>query len=606
MSKKSASTVFGMPFKKEPRRGQMEVFEEIINNKNSRSLNVQLPTGYGKSFVSAGVYSILKKQNRVNRLLIIVPRDAQSEQYEKDGHLDLADAIVGGPLAINDVRFGGVQSVKHHRNGTRQAFVLTIQALQRGGTGDILRELLSSGKWMITVDEYHHYGDDRAWGKIVKSLPYNFLLAMSATPYRPEDDSVFGNPDIIVSYREAVKQKCLKPLVGHSYIYQIDAYLNGDIISYTTDELIEEAGGSSPEIIEKHRIERNMRWSPKYVSPLVTHPIERMCSERLRTGYKLQAIIGAMSVSHAEMVCEQIRTMYPELSVDWVGTGNNGRSPDINRRILKKFCPPKNEITGTRIPELDILVHVGIAGEGLDSGNVSEVIHLNKASINNSNNQENGRAARYLPGVKGHINFDSCSEYAEKGYVGDAIMDAMDCLPASHEPEEPNSDPIDNDYQEMPDNPGILIYDMYLKDIDSGAPEVMMMAESLVAVSGCFKEQLGDPESELHKKAVIHLNAMREKDAEEFNEKSIVCQWKEQVGLAITKLTGLVVSMMKGKAIRVNSALAGDVKRRINTRKKRTIGEVRNDIQTLKTHWQWAKNLEKEILETKEVPSWLQ
>ena len=66
-----------------------------------------------------------------------------------------------------------------------------------------------------------------------------------------------------------------------------------------------------------------------------------------------------------------------------------------------------------------------MAGEGLDTCNVSEIVHLNSAGINNSNNQENGRAARFLEDVTGHINFDSSSEYAGKGYLGEKIMDAM-------------------------------------------------------------------------------------------------------------------------------------------------------------------------------------
>ena len=594
-----------MPFKKDPRDGQKKVFERVISDDELRSLNIQLPTGYGKSFVNAGVYSILKKQNRVNRLLVIVPRDAQNEQYEKDGPNDLRDAGVDGPLVVNDVRFSGLQALKHHRGGTRQVFVLTVQSML-GQNGEIIREMMKTGSWMVTVDEYHHYGDDKAWGKAVTSLPYSFLLAMSATPFRMDDDSAFGKPDVVVSYREAVGQKCLKPLKGHSYIYQIDAILScGDVVTYTTDELIDEAGSCSPDAIEKHRIERQMRWSPKYVSPLITHPIERMHNERLKTGYKLQAIIGAMCVSHAEMVCEQIKSLYPELKVDWVGTGNDGRSVDVNRRILKEFCPPKDKIDNMRHPTLDILVHVGMAGEGLDCVNVSEIVHLNKASVNNSNNQENGRASRYLPGVEGNINFDSCSEYATKGYIGNAIMDAMDCLPPqSEEQEEREQGEIE--YEPMPDEPKILIYNMSLKEIDSGSPEVTRMAKVLSELTNSYQDQIGDPNSFLHSKAKVHYLAMRSEEAEQYNEKSIVSQWKEQVSSAVSKMTGLIIRMLQGKSIRFDRTLVGDIKRRINTRKKKALGEIQNDVNVLKSHYQWIKNLEGEILQTKEIPTWLQ
>lgn len=81
--------------------------------------------------------------------------------------------------------------------------------------------------------------------------------------------------------------------------------------------------------------------------------------------------------------------MFPELSVEWVGTGSNGRSDKDNRDILRRFCPPK--VDGKRRKQdidLDVLVHVGMAGEGLDTVFVSEVIHLNPANRNNSNDQK--------------------------------------------------------------------------------------------------------------------------------------------------------------------------------------------------------------------------
>ena len=83
---------------------------------------------------------------------------------------------------------------------------------------------------------------------------------MSATPYRPTEDSAFGRPLIEISYREAVEERAIKPLRGQAYDYLIDAVLeNGDIRSFTTAELIKVAGGDGPEQIEKMRIKRKMR-----------------------------------------------------------------------------------------------------------------------------------------------------------------------------------------------------------------------------------------------------------------------------------------------------------------------------------------------------------
>ena len=362
-----STIVHGVPFRQEPRDGQKRIFDKAIEA-GRRDLNVKLPTGYGKTLAAVGVYAIRQKHFGLNRLLFITPTIAQHEAFCCDGHHDLACAGVTGPHAIIDIGFyGAVGALKKHRTNVAQVFATTIQGLC-GNNGNIVKALLETGRWMIVVDEYHHYGIDKAWGQQAKALNYEFLLAMSATPYRPDEDSAFGKPDVEVAYRDGVEQKAVKRLVGHSYIYKIDAIdADGEIKSMTSSELADAAGGCDPEKIEKFRIERKMRWSPKYVSPLVSIPIERMLSVRINTGYKVQAIIGAMCVSHAELVCDQLKTIFPELAIDWVGTGTNGRSNEANKAIIKKFCPPKKENNGavTRDdPSLDVLVHVGIAGEG--------------------------------------------------------------------------------------------------------------------------------------------------------------------------------------------------------------------------------------------------
>lgn len=625
------STLQNLPFRKNPRPGQAKVFAEVQNA--SRSLNIKLPTGYGKTFTACGCYSLLQRAGRANRLLYIVPTSKQLDQFEKDGWRDLEDAGVDGPLKVVDISFFSANALQRHRNNEAQVYATTIQAMVTKAGMDRVGELLKTGRWMVVVDEYHHYGIDAVWGRAVLALNYEFLLAMSATPNRPNEDSAFGLPDVDISYREAEEERAVKPLVGHSYVYRIDAVMpTGEVRSYTTSEIAEELGvkDGSPEKMEKMRIERKMRWSPKYVSPLVSIPIERMLTRSVNTGYLLQAIIGAMCVSHAKLVCEQISAMYPELCVDWVGTGDDGRSPEENKRVLSRFCPPKDD-QGRRDPILEggkwivkidgkeeeyvrVLVHVGMAGEGMDSLNVSEVVHLNPASVNNTNNQENGRAARYLPGVVGNINFDSSSEYAQKGYTGDAIMDAMDMVP----PRPSESGPCETcgqspcacntplEIERLPDEPTIHIQDMEIITVDSGGVKTM---EKIIASSPHFptysEADLSNPESGIRQFALELYRQMRAEEARQHDEKSRVLQWRESVKSALSVVTGRVISAMKKSSdLRVEKSLAGDIKKRINGRKKAILGEVTEDVEVCRRHYQWVKALESEVID-RGVPSWL-
>lgn len=615
-----------LSFRKDPRSGQAKVFNQVLSGS---SLNVQLPTGYGKTFTAVGAYSILKKNNRANRLLFIFPTDAQLEQFYKDGHNDLRDADVDGPHRVIDIRFYGANAIKKHRKNEAQVFAITVQSLIQSRGADNVIGLMEQGQWMVVVDEYHHYGLEKSWGMSVTNLPYSYLLAMSATPQRPGDDGAFGKPDVAISYSDAAKDGCVKRLKGHSYLYRIDAVLeNGEIYSMTTDDLIQEAGGDSPALIEAHRINRKMRWSPKYVSPLVTIPIERMLQQRIDTGYRLQALVGAMCVSHAEMVCKQVQTLFPELSVDWVGTGDDGRTPAVNKEVLERFCPPKDE-AGERNHTLDVLVHVGMAGEGLDAMNISEVSHLNAATKNNSNDQENGRAGRYLPPLKGHevighINFDSTSDY--RAFTGFAIMDAMDgsearpweCGECGHEnspsataceacdhPREGTSG--NGEVPELPDEPTIQIWHMELESIDSGDPGVLRMAKIMKedGYSLDWGSMESDPEHGGWDDVKRKFYMFRKMEAQEMDERSQIMQWKDSVNAAARVVTGRVVELTNKSGVRSPNTLAGDIKKRINRMKKNRCGAITEDIDVCRKHYTWLKELETQLMETKVVPEWL-
>lgn len=50
--------------------------------------------------------------------------------------------------------------------------------------------------------------------------------------------------------------------------------------------------------------------------------------------------------------------------------------------------------------------------------------------------------------------------------------------------------------------------------------------------------------------------------------------------------------------------MAGELKKRINSRKKRDLGSVDQDVSLLRRHYQWLQQLEQELIKG-EVPQWL-
>lgn len=608
------SNLPNLPFRKTLREGQQRLIR-LIDEQKCKSINIQLPTGYGKTLAAICAYSRLKQLGKVDRLLYIVPTVAQLNQFVSDAGHDMRDAGVIGPLGIWRIDYSPSMAISHHRKNEQQVFACTVQGMTngRGAMWDAIADMLSTSRWMIVIDEYHHYGIDAHWGRKTLELPCTFRLAMSATPYRKYDDSAFGSPDIIVTYRDALLEGCVKILQCHSYIYRIDAKMeNGDIRTFTTDELVKEAGSDSPEAIDRMRIERRMRWSPKYVSPLVDLPLARLQRERLETGLPLQMIVGTMCCSHAELVCEQIHGMFPEYRTDWVGTGEFGRTPEDNRKIISKFCPEKKN--GIRRPEdieLDILVHVAMAGEGLDSVFVTEVVHLNPANINNQNNQENGRASRVMPGAepgnqKAFINVDSSSPYAQ--FTGEAIMDLMDnqeAIPI----EESDSNSLDGNEDgvdvPIPETPFILIQNMELLEIDMG--EVKRFAEALIAcgIVGVTIKDLDDPNHAIWEKACAGYREMRRKESEQFNPLSTLKQWRDAINNATSHASSMAARRLTPKNQRIERSLIGDLKKRITQNAYRLYGSVKdNELDNLKARYDWLQKLDRQIIE-KGIPSWL-
>lgn len=608
-----------MSFRKNPRPGQQKAIEMMAQTDR---LNVKLPTGYGKTFTACSCYAVKQRQG-INRALFVFPTVSQLTQFVQDGPNDLKDADVIGPRAVIDIGMMGIEAIRQHRENKASVFAITIQSLAMPTGAANVKKLLESGHWMIVVDEYHHYGLEKAWGRTVLSLNYKALLAMSATPYRPEDDGAFGMPDVEIEYVEAANERAVKRLRGHSYSYRLNAVNNttGEIYEYTTDDLILEAGGDSQEALEKLEITKNMRWSPSYISPLVRVPIDRLMADRNQTGERLQAIVTAMTCSHAEMVCEQIRSMYSELVVDWVGGGPNGRPEDENARILNGFCPKKNEF-GIRRPAIDVLVHVGMAGEGLDAVNTTEAIFLCRAGLSNRTVQIIGRLARVIPGdlswVIGNVNFDSSSYFAKNGYTGFNLMNSIDGNPPDLSDEDAGTDIVcpppahqgDKDGGEWipakPD-PVLELIELELERIDSGTEELEPYVAAMEKIGGAHaqlaEEMRNDPSS-------VAWNTLREvikKDREEELRTLYVGDRVKELKRQIDeKVSHCARQILKRRGTYAKKLTAADVKTIINTVKKREVGTSVSDhnVESLERHMAFLRSLERTI-ETQGVPAWV-
>ena len=126
------------------------------------------------------------------------------------------------------------------------------------------------------------------------------------------------------------------------------------------------------------------------------------------------------------------------------------------------------------------------------------------------------------------------------------------------------------------------------------------MEEAISLTTGLSLE---DPK--VKQAAIDYYLDMRRKEAEHFNDRSTVEQWKTAVEQALSYVSRRVIKEMMPGASRVDRSLSGDIRKRINTRKKRALGPVDKDVALLKRHYNWLKQLEAELIEGG-IPQWLQ
>lgn len=608
-----ASTLSEMPWEKDLRAGQRKTVGLFGPTKTK--VVTQLPTGYGKTRTAACAYLRAKATIGVNRVLYIAPKAGQVKQAAEDFPKAIRDAVGGKPMS-HVVGDNPITALKAHRNQAAEIFITTVQALVSSErTMMCIREMMQTGRWMVIIDEHHHYGDaeDSVWTQKVLSLPSNSVLAMSATPTRSDGSNPIGEPDVEVKYLDAFSEGCVKRLSLHVYEYRVDAItINGDIVPFTTGELFREAGSMDPADIDKFMASRQMKWSPKYISPLVLHPLERINDLFITKSIKAQMLVQAISCSHAKMVCEQIRAIIPKaVSVDWCGTGPNGRSQEENDDVIARFCPPKDSVTDKRNWTLDILVNVGIASEGLDTNDVCEIVFLTSPSINNTTKQTIGRGARLHQRTAKNdqplctINVDSASDLAE--FIGEKIMHVFDVESAS-EIETEDSDAAGlgaKEYEPLPDDlPQVGVLDVTLVDIrkDPMFQGVMALTEKALRSSPLSE----DDKARLMQNEVERQvrEFMRTRD-ERFNATAIEAQTREKVDAAVRKVAGMLVRRASDAGLMVEKSAIGDLIRRINSQKKMALGAIDSaDVSDLERHWRWIKQIETQIL-NKETPSWL-
>jgi superfamily II DNA or RNA helicase len=608
------------------RLGQKQTLQHF--SENWRTI-AQLPTGYGKTLTGAACYKAARHAAKANHLLWIVPRAAQAEQARVSLFEDLTGFLrvndlraEPGEFQVIDVGQRPTRAYSAVRNGSCEVFVATIQSLLTPERFETVMDMMSTGRWMLVADEYHHFGDAEksVWAQTIRQLDARAActLALSATPHRSDGSSLFGKPEVVVSYEEAVREGAVKSLCLGAHEYLVDVVRTSEcgkpeVLTFTTAELLDELGiADDPNRLDKVMAKKRMKFSSKYVSPMVTRAVDRMENLRLH-GIRSQMLVQAMSCFHAESICTQLKALLPDtMRVDWVGTGADGRPDDVNKDIVERqFCPPK-DASGKRPWTLDVLVNVGIASEGLDCVDVTEVVFCTSPTANPTTLQTIGRAARTMKLASGqhqpvaHISVDTSS--ALRRYPGkmiETLFDDPKAPPKTRDTEEDTAREdrpyvplpeklydghIDVTWQNVIDDPAFLVMVETIEAQNPGLADRHGGHDELKMLMAKFEAEKRQQQAEKD----LHITSeLRHKDK------------REQVNTAVRRIANLALER-GSQALRPAKERKDELFSRINGRKKSALGALGKDtpFKDIDRHYEWVIALEQRILK-EGLPTWL-
>lgn len=386
-----------------PRKGQLALIERLAIDAKTKSAKFIVPTGYGKTDAIELAYKLLKLQNRVDALFIVVPSKEQLSSYlsgiEADFRSKWGDEIIAYRLSSNFLKI----VTRDVLNSKCEVVIATCQSLMSANNLDVAKRLLSdSGKrWMVALDELHRYGEENQWGLSVSSLleqSPEFVLGLTAAKDRTDGMPVaMENPDIVVEVTpaDAIEEKAIRPFRTHVHDYSVTVEFNGEMYDMTTKELSEMEGeyieARKAQGVPKNRARNEAReflaYKDKYISTLVQSAVDCLNSKReeldandLPSTKHHRMLVFARDQKHAEHL-QNYFVKYGDLRADWLG---EKRPDEINEQVLKDF------LSGN----LDVMINVNKASEGFNCVQCSVMLFLNDVRPSVMILQQLGRGLR--------------------------------------------------------------------------------------------------------------------------------------------------------------------------------------------------------------------
>lgn len=364
----------------------LQKLAEILISGERNHLGVFVP-GYGKTITALASFLVARSLSVAQKLVIFVPRGNLRDQYANPTDLAILMRNLGAP----PLTFSVADSEKMFLKNLNTDVIITTYQYASGKAGsEALEQFCRRAPCMFVFDEVHHLSEDGTWAMNIKKFPFSCSVALSGTPIRSDNKSLFGVPTEIMTDEVGHATQYYKPLhevllrdahAEGGVLKRIQAHVvdytitlknaeTGAIVELSLSRLQEEA--SNPAEIDSFLARKQLRFHEVYLETLLAPAFEQLAAKRSQfppqhsahsaeQGQQHQMLIIAMSNLHAAAILEFVQSRFPNVLSARIGQD----LPEKERtRVLKAY----------RAGEIDVMVQVDMIGEGTDIKPISVIV----------------------------------------------------------------------------------------------------------------------------------------------------------------------------------------------------------------------------------------
>ena len=321
---------------------------EQRRSQGARAALVIMATGLGKSVVAGALISNELHRNPTGDVLVMAHTVDLVKQLERSTW-----AMLNKDISTHLWAEG--ESPSYHGGVTFSTWQSVV--------GAAARENLAGRYSFIVVDEAHH-APSPAYSSLIASLQPNFLVGMTATPWRGDDrnlSDIFGQPAFTMDIVDGMQG---------GYLAEVDYQMMVDDIDWDEIQQMSSAGHTIRDLNEKLIL-------PDRDEAMVSGVVEKMAQMD-----SPRVICFCRAIDHAE----RIRRIFLALNVQ-VGVLHSEMRREDRFRTLSGF----------RHGSLQLVLAVDILNEGIDVPDVNMVVFMRVTHSRRIFIQQLGRGLRITP-----------------------------------------------------------------------------------------------------------------------------------------------------------------------------------------------------------------